>query len=352
MIQFPAFVPSFPNAMAIPMRNVLAIVCARMASTRLPGKPALEIGSMTVLAAVLHRLEQSETVRRVVVATPRDTENQPLWDIATQFGCGSLGGSENNVVSRMMAAVEQYREEGDYVLRALTDQPLLDWEALDMSVRLMQTNEWDFVRPLAFNESPVYGASADVWSYRCWHAIAENSRKQELEHPGAWTYRNMQRWDYGLVDYPHWMYRPYRFELDTEEDLELINRLYAAWTAVGDPKRGPIPLKWAVQYMDNNPGLQSVNAHVQEKTGPYTSFTKAEIDTWVKDYSNRDIVWAEVGLRGSIEKEHKKEREPVLCIKCASSLMTLSLSRTKALIAKCTECGEHRTLYDTKRQIG
>lgn len=327
------------------MRNVLAIACVRMGSTRLPGKALATIGTLSTLAAVLARLEQSETIRRVVVATPASNDNEPLWEIAREFNATVFTGSEDDVVGRMAKAARVAREDGDYILRVLTDQPLLDWQALDMNVRLMQNNSWDFVRPLSFNEDPVYGAGITPWSYRCWHAIAENSKRREQEHPGMWLYKNMRRWDYGLVDYPHWMYRPYRFELDTEADLELMNRLYAAWGAFGKPAKGPIPLKWAVQYMDNNPGLQNVNAHIREKTGPYTSFTKAEISAWVRDYAEREIVWSEVGLKGSIRGNSGRAFK---CKSCSGQLMVLSLLRGK-LKLKCVRCGEDDTFYGSKR---
>ena len=327
------------------MRNVLAIACARMTSTRLPGKTSKQIGSVTVLEAILHRLEQSDTIRKIVLATPRTEDNGPLWETAENYGIPVVLGPEDNVVARMELAVDRFYRSGDLIYRALIDQPLLDWASLDMDVRLMQTNNWDFIRPLAFNESPVYGAGADVWSYRCWHAISENSKKREREHPGMWLYRNMERWDYGLVDYPHWMYRPYRFELDTAADLELMNRLYAAWMVAGDLKTGPIPLKWAVQYMDNNPGLQSVNSHIVEKTGPYTSFTKAEIATWVKDYSNREIVWAEVGLRGSIQEVN---RRTLRCFSCGGGPMSLRVHKGRDLVTDCARCGEKRTFYSKR----
>ncbi|KKM13861.1 hypothetical protein LCGC14_1711920, partial [marine sediment metagenome] len=270
--------------------NVLAVACARITSERMPGKMMAQVlGSYPVLGHVLNRLEQSESMRKIVVATPESELNAPIWDLATSMGHTVVVGPEHDVVARMEKAVERHAVDGDLIYRVMTDQPFLDWNALDSEVSIMQAQGWDFVLPLTFSEDPVYGASAHLWTRRVWHAIANQSRNDEREHPGMWLRRHLGKFNYGLLDLPHWAYRPYRLELDTEDDLKLCNILYGTWTG-----QGPPPLRWVVQQLDRNPSLAMINGHVRERTGTYTSFTKAEIEAWHRDYAERSVVWSDV----------------------------------------------------------
>lgn len=324
---------------------MLAVACARITSERMPGKMMAEVlGSYSVLGHVLDRLAQSKSIRKIVVATPESELNAPIWDMATRMGHPVVVGPEHDVVARMEKAVERHANDGDFIFRVMTDQPFLDWNALDSEVSIMRAQNWDFILPLTFNEDPVYGASAHLWTRRTWQAIANQSNNNEREHPGMWLRRNLGRFNYGLLDLPHWAYRPYRLELDVEEDLKLCNVLYGTWT--GD---SPPPLRWAVQQMDRNPALATINVHIEEKTGTYTSFTKAEIEAWRSDYGERPIMYSSLAEAvGMIHfKENTSHRKQYRCLKCRGPLMALHTRNRRSdhggfsvLQLRCMFCGD------------
>ena len=221
----------------------------------------------------------------------------------------------------------------------MSDQPFMDWDALDRSTALMLENGWDNLLALAFKEDPVYGAGIAPWSYDAFSAIRQNSTGAELEHVGMWLRRNISRFKYGLIDLPHWCYRPYRLEVDTMEDLNFARALHDHMEA------GWKPLKTIIRYLDKNSRLSEINSHVEEKTGTYTSYTTAEILAWQKDYAGRPVVWSDAaGLIGSIDTA---KQLTYLCPKCGGALIALHITKGD-LELECIKCHHKKKYFSAK----
>jgi len=80
--------------------NVLAIVQARMGSTRLPNKVMREIDGIPLIELLLTRLSQSKAIDQIVLATSTDSSNFPLLNHVESLGYPSFQGSEDNVLER------------------------------------------------------------------------------------------------------------------------------------------------------------------------------------------------------------------------------------------------------------
>jgi hypothetical protein len=240
----------------------------------------------------------------------------------------------------MWDAAHRYGNGEPLIYRAMSDQPFMDWEALDRSAALMLENTWDTLLPLSFKEDPVYGAGVAPWSYAAFRAIREHSSQpEELEHAGMWLRRNLSAFNYGLIDLPHWCYRPYRFEIDTLDDLNFVRALHSQWGS------GHIPLRRTVRHLDKNPRLTEMNSHIEEKTGTYTSFSTAEIKQWQKDYAGRPVVWSDImGLIGSIDTAKQVEYN---CPQCGGALIALHIVRGD-LELECIQCGSKKKYYSEK----
>jgi spore coat polysaccharide biosynthesis protein SpsF len=315
-----------------------------MSSERLAGKALVEIAGKPSLTRVIERLRMSKMLTEVIVATTVDKEDDVIASLAVRNGLRVHRGSRDDVVGRMQETIDRYAWDAEYVFRALGDQPFLDWNSLDEACKLLVAYpDWDLLLALAFNEEPVYGAGLSPWTRRAWNGIAAHSTSDEREHPGAWLRRNLTQFDYALLDLGHWNYRPYRLELDTPDDLALFKAIYDAWSK--DPKNvGEPPLRWVVAYLDRNQGLANVNSHIRERTGTFTTFTRAEIDGWQRDYCNRPIVWGEqlelVGLMQSSGKAYR-------CESCNGMLVATGIKRGD-LHMKCARCRKERVFYSAK----
>ena len=74
--------------------KVVALVQARMGSTRLPNKVMKPIGGVPMIELLLSRLSQAKEVDQIVVATSVDTRNQPLVEHVRKLGYACEQGSE------------------------------------------------------------------------------------------------------------------------------------------------------------------------------------------------------------------------------------------------------------------
>ena len=104
--------------------KVLAIVQARMGSTRLPNKVMREVGGIPLIELLLTRLSQSTAIDQIVLATSIDPKNTPLVKHVESLGYQSFQGSENDVLERFVFAAQQFA--GDIIIRITGDCPLID----------------------------------------------------------------------------------------------------------------------------------------------------------------------------------------------------------------------------------
>jgi spore coat polysaccharide biosynthesis protein SpsF len=115
--------------------TVVAILQARMTSTRLPGKVLMDIAGAPMLERDLDRIRAAETVDDVVVATTANTTDDPVADLARAQGVRVFRGDEHDVLSRYLGAADE--AQADVVVRVTADCPLLDPGVVDRVVRAL-----------------------------------------------------------------------------------------------------------------------------------------------------------------------------------------------------------------------
>ena len=104
--------------------NTLAIIQARLGSTRLPGKVLKKILGKTVLEHIIERLSYAGKIDQLIIATSSLSENDQIADLAKQKGISCFRGDEDDVLNRFYRAALQYK--GDIVVRITGDCPLVD----------------------------------------------------------------------------------------------------------------------------------------------------------------------------------------------------------------------------------
>lgn len=324
------------------MPEVLCVLSVRNTSERLPGKVLMPIAGVPMFVHIARRLRQAKCIKDVLVTSPWGKENDDIDRTCVEHGIWNTRGlMEDDTTAELDRAIRKMT--GRYgampVLRALGDQPFVDWHHIDTAAAAMEANGWDFMLPLQFGADPVYGAGSSPWSYRTWCWTVSMSHGEEREHPGMWIRRHLDRFTYGLVDLPHWSYRPYRLEVDTPDDLELARRVWEAWDKPHEPT-----LQWVVNYLDKHQDVAGINGSIHEKTGTYTSYSKAEIEQWERDYSGRPVIYSDIAsLSGQIEASHRA----VKCSKCGTPLMSVQV-KAGNLKLRCPKCGHRETFYAAK----
>ena len=96
----------------IPIINkIVAIVQARLGSTRLPGKVLKEINGKSLIEILLHRLSHSKKINKIILATSNNLENNKLEEVVKNAGYDVFRGSEVDVLSRYYQAAKPYKPE-------------------------------------------------------------------------------------------------------------------------------------------------------------------------------------------------------------------------------------------------
>ena len=102
-------------------QKVVAIIQARMGSTRLPGKSLMPLAGKPLVYRVLERIIPSKNIDQIVLAIPNTTENQILSEIAHELGVSVFAGSEDDLVDRYYRAAEKF--DARFVVRIPADNP-------------------------------------------------------------------------------------------------------------------------------------------------------------------------------------------------------------------------------------
>ena len=90
--------------MVIKNHKIIAVIQARMGSTRLPGKVLMNIESLPVLGHIVNRLRQVKTIDKVVVATSIKEKNKEIVKFCQNNDVDFFVGSEDNVLDRFYKA--------------------------------------------------------------------------------------------------------------------------------------------------------------------------------------------------------------------------------------------------------
>src|SRR3972149_4895658 len=91
--------------------RVVAIVQARMGSTRLPGKVLCDLAGEPMLVRNVRRIQRAVTLDEVVIATTVRNDDDPIVHICAQNGWPFFRGSENDLLDRYYFAALEHRAE-------------------------------------------------------------------------------------------------------------------------------------------------------------------------------------------------------------------------------------------------
>ncbi len=244
--------------------RTVAIIQARMTSSRLPGKVLFGLGQREVLSHVILRLSKAGVFDDIVVATTRNSFDDKVAMVASENGASVFRGSEKDVLGRYLEAAETFRAE--IIVRITADCPLIDPGLVSEMVTRFRhmTSGVDKVDLLSNCRIRTYprGLDTEVFTRATLTACYLTSRKpHHREHVTTGVYENPDR--FTIVD--HVSKRDlsqYRLTLDTLDDYQLLRRIFRAWE---DRDELSLGLREVIEIMENNPTWTMINSHVTQK---------------------------------------------------------------------------------------
>ncbi|MFP5428330.1 MAG: aminotransferase class III-fold pyridoxal phosphate-dependent enzyme [Gammaproteobacteria bacterium] len=160
--------------------KTVAIVQARMGSTRLPEKVMKKICGIPMIELLLRRLSRSQELDQIVVATSVDERNQPLIEHIRSLGYTCVAGSEQDVLGRYLLAAEA--ADADVIVRITGDCPLVDPGLVDSAIRGFREHRVDYYSNVM---PPTYPDGLDIEVFTTAglkRAAAETDKSFDREH--------------------------------------------------------------------------------------------------------------------------------------------------------------------------
>jgi spore coat polysaccharide biosynthesis protein SpsF len=237
--------------------RVVAIVQARMGSTRLPGKVLRRIGTRTMLARVVERTQRASMLDEVVVATTTGADDEAIVAECRRLGVPVFRGKEQDVLDRYWQAARAHQAQ--MVVRITSDCPLIEPEVIDRVVDAFlhvapdyASNTLERSYPRGLDTEAVGLAALE----RAWHEATEAYQRVHVtpylyQHPELFRLLSVT----GDVDRSD-----YRWTVDTLEDLAFVREVYER---LGDD--GTIGWMEVLDLLVHEPDLAELNRPVQQK---------------------------------------------------------------------------------------
>ena len=204
---------------------IVAIIQARMGSSRLPNKVLMDIDGITSLEYMVNRVNKSNLINRVVIATTEKHEDDIIYNLCLEKNIDCFRGSENDVLDRYYKAALKFNST--LVVRLTSDCPLIDPKVIDLTIDLYNKNEVDYASnavPPDIKRFPD-GSDVEVFSFdllkKAW---LESTDTKEREHVTFFFWKNNNNFKTILLDNEE-DWGKYRITVDYEEDLKLVREI-------------------------------------------------------------------------------------------------------------------------------
>lgn len=242
--------------------GVIAIIQARMGSSRLPGKVLKDIVGAPMLMREVVRVRRAQTIGQVVVATTDELGDDPVAEVCRARGIPCFRGDPLDVLDRYYQAARLFG--ADTIVRLTGDCPLIDPQEIDRTVRAFFDAGVDFAAnrlPPPWKRTTPIGMDTEVVSYeglaRGWR---DAESKHAREHVMPYFYEQEGRFSVLLVDHVPDLSR-YRLTVDTPEDLSLIRLIYNHFDGTDE-----FSLDDVIDLLKEHPEWVDINAGVFHKS--------------------------------------------------------------------------------------
>ena len=284
--------------------NILAIIQARMSSSRLPGKALIDIAGKPILQHMLERVQKANNLDGLLLATTTDPSDDILEQFCYSHDLLCYRGSLPDVLDRYYQSAAQFH--ADVVVRLTADCPLIDSALIDLTIstflgkpiaqgpspdiQALHT-DWRIAHPIDFaaNRLPPpwkrtlpIGLDVEVSSFdalqRAWK---ESNERYQREHVMPYLYEGVSFPDSNPGAHPAWYiesgitprgfkiallnhypdYGSLRWTVDTPADLEFVRAIFARFEGQDD-------FGWqdVLALLEKEPQLASINAQVKHKS--------------------------------------------------------------------------------------
>jgi spore coat polysaccharide biosynthesis protein SpsF len=204
---------------------VVAIIQARMGSTRLPGKVLIEVDGKPLLAYQLDRVLKSKKLDKVIIATSILEKDNEIESFCFDYGVSCYRGSENDVMSRYYDCAKKYN--ADTIVRMTADCPLIDPEFIDRVVQKFEDDNVDYCGNTVPPETSKFPDGSDVEVFSMNALEMANQSVIDSHFREHVTFQFWQTSEYKSTQYTQNQdYSKHRITVDYPEDFEVVKFIF------------------------------------------------------------------------------------------------------------------------------
>jgi len=252
---------------------ILAIVQARMLSSRLTGKVMLEVMGKPLIGYLIQRLRASKRIDNIILATSIDASNDRLCAYAAEQGVLVHRGSEDDVLDRYYKAA--LGQKAKVIVRITGDCPLIDPALCDQLINAYFQEKVDYAH---LDQAYAEGLDCEVFSFTALEQVYRKARlKSERGHVTLYFHNNFAIFKkFTLKNKTD--DRAYRFTVDEQEDFNVVKAIIEGLSGRFGMNFGFQEIK---SFLDAHPEISKANSHIIRNGGLFISLAndgEAKID--------------------------------------------------------------------------
>jgi len=244
------------------MEKIIAVIQARMSSTRLPDKVLADIEGKPLIWHIFNRLQKISSISEVVISTTNKSTDKPLIEFAKKENIAYFAGSENDIIDRIYKTGEKF--SCDVLVKINADCPLIDIKLIENGINLFisSKNKPDLVTNCVEETFPE-GMQYSIFNFsiikKIWLTLKESFWRE-------YFYRFMleNKNDFSIINIKNEQdLSKLRWTVDYQEDLEFVKKIYNKLYT----KNQFFGMNEIINVLKENPEIAKINEKYSGKIG-------------------------------------------------------------------------------------
>ena len=254
----------------------VAIVQARMGSSRLSGKVMCEILGKPMLWHIIDRLKRSKMIEKIVIATTNEQTDKPILELAQELGVDSFAGNEDDVLDRYYQAAKQYAAKT--IVRITGDCPLIDPRVIERVIQRYSKGDCDYAANTLKRRTYPDGLDVEVFSYAALEKAWKEARwASERDHVAPYIWKNPDK--FRLTNVENEVNLSHlRWCVDEARDLQFVREVYAKLHKEGEI----FHMEDILVLLEKHPQLMKINQGITTNQGYAKSLEEDRIVRWTE----------------------------------------------------------------------
>ena len=249
---------AYQECFQVKILKKVAIIQARLGSTRLPRKSIMKINDDSLLSYLIKRIKHVAELDSIIVATSDKPRDCKIAEIAENHYVNAFQGSEQDVLDRFVKAARLVK--AGLIVRITADNPFTDPQIISILIHSQEEKKADYT----WMEGLPVGVGSEVISMSTLEKAASLATDPyDREHVTSFIKRSPNLFKINILDAPkEFKYPEYRLTVDYPEDYQVIRKIYRALHSNDEL----ISLKEIIKFLKEHPDIANLNTGRRTET--------------------------------------------------------------------------------------